>query len=75
MRDEQAAPRQKIKETEKMWQSMDPRRFEAGGPAAAVHLSAPVVTHDGMFVWTDTPEEKAAKTADELLRSIGVSLG
>ena len=69
------APRQKIKETEKMWQSMDPRRFEAGGPAAAVHLSAPVVTHDGMFVWTDTPEEKAAKTADELLRSIGVSLG
>ena len=59
------APRQKIKETEKLYQSMDPRRFEAGGPSAGAQIAEPCVTHDGLFDW-GTP-----KDADELLRSLG----
>ncbi|MEG8219250.1 hypothetical protein OSJ57_01285 [Sphingomonas sp. HH69] len=69
------APKAKIKETEKAYQNMDPRRFEAGGPAAAVHLVAPILTsHDGMFEWTPNASEKAQMDANALLASICVDL-
>lgn len=63
------SPRHKIKETEKLYQSMDPRRFEAGGPAAAVQIVAPVVTHDGLFDWGTQPE-----TAGEVMERLGATL-
>ncbi|BBF70107.1 hypothetical protein [Sphingomonas bisphenolicum] len=68
-------PRAKIKETERLYQNMDPNYFCAGGPAAAVHIAPPVVTsHDGMFEWAPSGVEKAQMTADAVLASIGVSL-
>ena len=69
------APKAKIKETEKAYQNMDPRRFEAGGPAAAAHLVAPILTsHDGMFEWAPNAADKAQMDANTLLASIGVDL-
>jgi len=69
------APRAKIKETEAAYQNMDPKRFEAGGSAAGVHLVAPITTsHDGMFEWTPNAAEKAQIDANALLASIGVDL-
>lgn len=68
------APRQKIKETEKLYQTMDPKRFEAAGPFAGVQIAEPVITHGGLFEWAETAQDKAQRTADELLASIGVKL-
>jgi len=69
------APRAKIKETEKLYQSFDPRRFEAAGPVAGVQIGQPTFTsHDGLFEWSTTDEERAAMDADQLLRSIGADL-
>ncbi len=68
------APRQKIKDTEKLYQNFDPKRFEASSAKAAVHLVEPIVTHDGLFEWAPTAQDQAQRTADELLASIGVKL-
>lgn len=46
------APAAKIKETEKLYQNMDCRRFEGGGPAAGVHLIEPIRTHEDLFEWS-----------------------
>lgn len=69
------APKTKIKETAKLYQSMDPNTFCSGGKRAAPHLNEPTFTsHDGLFEWSPTPSEKAQATADELLASVGVRL-
>jgi len=66
------APRQKIKETEKLYQNMDPHRFTASGPQDAVHVGAPIVTHDGLFEWAETEQEKAQRRTAELMSSMGL---
>ena len=64
------APKAKIKETAKLYQSMDPRRFEASSAKAGAQIAEPVFTNDGLFEFPATP----AESADALLRSIGVVL-
>lgn len=69
------APRAKIKETEKAYQNMDCKRFEAAGAYASAQLAAPTMTsHDGLFEWKPSPAEAAQLNADALLASIGVQL-
>lgn len=69
------APKAKIKQTEKLYQNMDPKRFEAGGPAAGAQVAAPTVTsHEGLFEWTPSDAEQASINAEQLLRSIGADL-
>ncbi|WP_168708727.1 hypothetical protein [Sphingobium sp. PAMC28499] len=69
------APKAKIKETAKLYQSMDPNQYCAGGKRAVPHLVEPTYTsHDGLFEWAPSEAEKAQRTADELLASIGVKL-
>lgn len=63
------SPKAKIKETEKLYQQFDPRRFEAKSAKAGAQIAAPVVTHDGLFEWTSTPAEEA----DALLARLGVN--
>lgn len=69
------APKAKIKETAKLYQSMDANQFCAGGKRAIPHIVEPTFTsHDGLFEWAASPVEKAQQTADQLLASIGVKL-
>ncbi|MGA1849496.1 hypothetical protein VH570_01495 [Sphingobium sp. HT1-2] len=69
------APGAKIKETAKLYQSMDANQFCGAGKRAIPHIVEPTFTsHDGLFEWSNTDEEKAQKTADELLATIGVKL-
>ncbi|QSR15762.1 hypothetical protein [Novosphingobium sp. KA1] len=60
------APRGKIKETQHLYQSMDPRRFEARSAPAALHLEKPVVTsEDGLFEWPETDAEAIIRRCNE----------
>ncbi|GGO89933.1 hypothetical protein GCM10011329_01060 [Stakelama pacifica] len=57
------------------YQNMDPKRFEASGPAAGIQIAQPTITsHDGMFEWSTSESERAAMNADQLLESIGADL-
>lgn len=65
------APRQKIKETAKLYQSMNPDRFCAASAKASAQLYEPTVTsHDGLFEFPATP----AENADAVMRRLGVNL-
>ena len=58
------APAPKIKDTFKLYQSMDCKRFEASSAKAGVQLVAPMVTSsDGLFEFPETAAERILRQA------------
>lgn len=66
-------PEAEIKRTAKMYQRLNARKFEGTRPAGVVQQAddAPVAIEDGLFVFFETPQEKAQREALEVMARYG----